>query len=120
MEREITPMCRMEGMGICPWGVIGQGSYKPAVELKGTTLRHGRAQSAAEKSMSIALEKVVRELGGGASLGSVAMAWTLRKAPYVFPVIGGRKPEQLLELIKVRLSACFVSVSLHSGNLSTS
>ena len=38
MERAITPMCRMEGMGICPWGVIGQGGYKPAAELQGTLL----------------------------------------------------------------------------------
>ena len=104
MEREIIPMCRMEGMGICPWGVVGQGRYKTEAELKaGAALRYGREQSAAEKSMSVALEKVAQELGDGASLGSVAMAWTLHKAPYVFPVIGGRKPEQLLELIKVRV-----------------
>ena len=24
LEREILPMCRAEGMGIVPWGVLGQ------------------------------------------------------------------------------------------------
>ena len=100
MEREIIPMCRMEGMGICPWGVIGQGRYKTEEEMKaGAALRYGRTQTDAEKSMSAALTKVAQEMGGDASLGSIAMAWTLHKAPYVFPVIGGRKPEQLLDLI---------------------
>lgn len=27
---------------------------------------------------------------------SVAIAYVLHKAPYVFPIVGGRKPEQLL------------------------
>lgn len=54
--------------------------------------------------MSAALAEVAAELGDGATLAAVAMAWALHKTPYVFPVIGGRRPEQLLELIKVRPS----------------
>src|SRR5688572_11958199 len=28
LEREIIPMCREEGMGIVPWGVLGGGAFK--------------------------------------------------------------------------------------------
>ena len=68
--------------------------------------RYGRAQLAEEKTVSAALEKVAAELGEGVSLCSVAIAWALHKAPYVFPIAGGRKPEQLTEVMKVCRSSC--------------
>ena len=97
-------MCRAEGMGIIPWGVLGSGKYKTEAEIAArgpAALRYGSAQSPAEKSMSAALARVAEEVGGGATLGGVAVAWAMQKTPYVFPVLGGRKPEQLLELIQV-------------------
>jgi aryl-alcohol dehydrogenase-like predicted oxidoreductase len=27
-EREIIPMCKMENMGLCPWGALGGGNFK--------------------------------------------------------------------------------------------
>lgn len=41
------------------------------------------------------------------STGSVAIAYVMQKTPYVFPVIGGRKVEQLksnLEALEIALS----------------
>ena len=98
-------MCRAEGMALCPWGVLASGKYKSEAEVnaRGTDLRYGTLQTEAEKSMSAALAKVAAEIGGDASLGAVAVAWSMQKVPYVFPVLGGRKPEQLIELIKVCL-----------------
>lgn len=57
-------------------------------------------QTEAEKKISAALEAVAGEVGNGATLVSVAVAWALAKAPYVFPVIGGRSPAQLDDVIK--------------------
>ena len=57
--------------------------------------------------MSAALAEVAAELGDGATLAAVAMAWALHKTPYVFPVIGGRKPEHLranLEALSIALT----------------
>ncbi|KAI0630788.1 norsolorinic acid reductase [Trametes polyzona] len=105
MEREIVPMCRAEGMGIIPWGVLGQGKYKTEAEMKArTAVRYGMPQTEEEKKISAALEKVANEVGNGATLASVAVAWALAKAPYIFPVIGGRKPAQLDDGLEISLS----------------
>ncbi|KAH9917926.1 norsolorinic acid reductase [Epithele typhae] len=102
MEREIIPMCRAEGMALAPWGVVGGGRFLTEAQLaaRGGAIRMGFPQTEKEKAISAALDKVARELGGGASLAGVAMAWALSKVPYVFPITGGRKPEQLQELIE--------------------
>ena len=44
--------------------------------------------------MSAALEKVTKEVGAK-HMTAVAIAYVMQKAPYVFPIIGGRKVEQL-------------------------
>ncbi|KAI0332729.1 norsolorinic acid reductase [Cubamyces sp. BRFM 1775] len=102
LEREIVPMCRAEGMGIVPWGVLGQGKYKSEAEMKARTapVRYGMPQTEDEKRVSAALEKVAGEVGDGASLASIAVAWALAKAPYVFPVVGGSNPKYLDDVIK--------------------
>ena len=51
--------------------------------------------------MSAALEKVANEVGNGATLGAIAVAWVMQKSPYIFPIVGGRSPQQLEDLIKV-------------------
>lgn len=60
-------------------------------------------QTEDEKKISAALEAVAGEVGNGATLTAVAVAWALAKAPYVFPVVGGRSPAQLDDVIKVSL-----------------
>ena len=47
-----------------------------------------------EKAMSAALEKVAKEVGAK-HVTAVAIAYLMQKTPYVFPIIGGRKVEQL-------------------------
>ncbi len=59
-------------------------------------------QTEDEKKVSQALEKVASEIGEGTTLSAVAVAWALTKSPYVFPIVGGRSPAQLKEVIKVR------------------
>ena len=52
-----------------------------------------------EKAVSAALEKVAGELGTQ-SITAVAIAYLLHKTPYVFPIVGGRKVEHLLQNIE--------------------
>lgn len=57
--------------------------------------------------MSAALEKVAKEVGAK-HITAVAIAYLMQKAPYVFPIIGGRKVEQLeanLESLAISLTA---------------
>uniref|UniRef100_A0A0W0FVU0 NADP-dependent oxidoreductase domain-containing protein n=1 Tax=Moniliophthora roreri TaxID=221103 RepID=A0A0W0FVU0_MONRR len=105
MEREIIPMCIEEGMAIAPWGAMGQGRFKTKAEIEerkktGELVRPYTAegQSSLEETTSAALEKIGHEVG--ASLTAVALAYCLMRCSYVFPVVGGRKVEQLLDNIK--------------------
>ena len=106
LEREIIPMARAFGMAITPWGVLGAGKFQTVEEVKerekaGETLRPfggGR-----EVEMSEALAKVAAE-HGTKSVVAIAIAYVRRKGALlgvhnVFPVVGGRKIEQLKDNI---------------------
>jgi aryl-alcohol dehydrogenase-like predicted oxidoreductase len=100
-EREIIPMARHFGMALAPWGVLGGGKIqtKKAIQerkARGESLRSafGEEQSEEQSKMSDALEKVAEEHGID-SIQSIAIAYVLQKAQYVFPIIGGRKVEHL-------------------------
>lgn len=102
LEREVIPMCRAHGMALAPWGTIGGGKFQTKKDLDlrakgGETLRQlsGSGQTEDEEKISAALETVGKELGTE-SVTAVALAYALQKHPYVFPIIGGRKVEQLL------------------------
>ncbi|KZP00152.1 norsolorinic acid reductase [Calocera viscosa TUFC12733] len=106
-EGDILPMCHAEGMAVVPWNVVGGGKFKTAAQVaqrkkeSGGLLRtFAQDQTEEEKQISAALEQVAKEVGGDASLANVAIAYCLQKQAYVFPIIGGRKPEYILENIK--------------------
>ncbi|KAF1979306.1 Aldo/keto reductase [Bimuria novae-zelandiae CBS 107.79] len=107
LEREIIPMCMSESMGLAPWGVLGGGGFKNAEvkEKEGVRSLQVGSKTRDEKLRSV-LEKVAEKKGSGAT--SVALAYVLHKAPYVFPIIGGRKVEYLgqnIEALKLKLDA---------------
>ena len=52
----------------------------------------GPGQNEQESKMSEALENVAKE-HGIESVTAIALAYVMAKAPYVFPVVGGRKVE---------------------------
>jgi diketogulonate reductase-like aldo/keto reductase len=58
----------------------------------------GESITPVEEKVSAALEKVAQEVGG--SITSVAIAYLLQRTPYVFPIVGGRKVEHLLDNLK--------------------
>ncbi|KZT58600.1 Aldo/keto reductase [Calocera cornea HHB12733] len=104
-EREILPMCHAEGMGIAPWGVIGQGKFRTkaqlAERLKQGGMRWGATElTKEEEALSAALEKVAEEVGQPGKLANVAIAYVMAKQAYVFPIIGGSKAKYLLENIE--------------------
>jgi len=108
-ERDILPMCRAEGMGLAPWNVIAGGRLRSDAEEKKReeSGEAGRSmggrdwkRTEVERKVSNALEQVSKELGGGYSVSAVAIAYVMHKAPYVFPLVGGRKVEHLEDNIK--------------------
>ncbi|TDZ34326.1 putative aryl-alcohol dehydrogenase AAD14 [Colletotrichum spinosum] len=101
LERDIIPMARQFGMALCPWDVLGGGKLqsKKQVEQRrkdGEMLRStfGPEQSDDERKASDVLEEIAAE-HGIESIQQIALAYVMRKARYVFPIVGGRKVEHL-------------------------
>ncbi|KAF8158485.1 Aldo/keto reductase [Crassisporium funariophilum] len=115
-EREIIPMARAEGMALAPFNVLAAGKLRTDAEeeRRAASGENGRTllgndwrRNEQEVKVSRALEKVAGEVGAK-SITSVAIAYVMQKAPFVFPVIGGRKIEHLL----ANLEALDISLSV--------
>ncbi|KAH7928441.1 Aldo/keto reductase [Leucogyrophana mollusca] len=114
-ERDIIPMARSEGLALAPWSVLAAGKLRTdeEEERRRQTGEKGRMisnpnweRNEDEKKMSAALESVAKEVGAK-HITSIAIAYLMHKTPYVFPIIGGRKVEQLeanLEALEVTLT----------------
>lgn len=105
MEQEIIPMCRDMGLGIAPWGSLGQGRLRTKEQVEqrekemGSKIRNGK-QSDDEIKMAETLKKLGEDCFGGASIVQMALAYCFSKAPHVFPIVGGTKISQLEDNIK--------------------
>ncbi len=107
-EREIIPMCRAEGMSLAPWGALGGGKFKTEAQRQNDD-KEGRSRavqaSEAEINVSKALEAIAERKN--TLVTSIALAYVMAKAPYVFPIVGGRKVEHLkgnIEALSIKLS----------------
>lgn len=65
LERDIVPMCRAEGMAICPWGAVGRGKLRTEAEIEERIrtrgpLRGGAPQTDLEKRVSAGLDEMVK------------------------------------------------------------
>lgn len=106
-EREILGMCAAEGMGIAPWGALGSGQLKSAKQREQGNAEGRKFGDATEKDIQVssALEEIAN--AKSTAITSVALAYVMHKAPYVFPVIGGRRIEHLkvnIEALELELS----------------
>ncbi|KAH9075006.1 NADP-dependent oxidoreductase domain-containing protein [Lactarius deliciosus] len=106
-ERDIIPMARSEGLALAPWGVLAGGKIRTNAEEarrkesgeKGRMIFSANWERTPEqKKVCDVLEEIGKEVGTE-SITSIAIAYHLQKLPYVFPIIGGRKVEQLNENI---------------------
>jgi len=106
-EREIIPMARSEGMALAPWNVLAGGKIRSDAEEerrratgeKGRTLMGPEwERTPEERKVCLALEEVAKQVGAK-SITSVAIAYVMQKTPYVFPIVGGRKVEHLMDNI---------------------
>ncbi|KAF7325388.1 Aryl-alcohol dehydrogenase [Mycena venus] len=100
IEREIMPMCRHEGMALTLWNVLASGHIRTDAEEelrrstgeKGRTILTSGSAPRTRKKCAPRLEVVAKEVGAK-YITAVAIANTLHKAPFVYPIIGGRKVE---------------------------
>ena len=78
-------MCMDEGMSLAPWGALGGGYFKPKEQVGkdgGRNLPHVKAKDA--EQVSEVLENIAKRKG--TLITSVALAYVMHKAPYVFPI----------------------------------
>ena len=109
-------MCRHEGLAVAAYGVLAAGHIRTDAEeaRRRETGEHGRTsfglqweRSEEERAVCRVLERIAGEVGVGENIGAVAIAYVMQKAPYVFPLVGGRKVEHLtgnIDALKVRLT----------------
>ena len=108
-EREIIPMCRDEGMGLCPYATLNQGRFQTEEGFrereKHNPGRNFIPTSEHDKKVSKALETIATKKG--VPLLHVALAYVMQKTTYVFPIVGGRRVEHIagsIEALSVALS----------------
>ncbi|KAI0692305.1 Aldo/keto reductase [Cerioporus squamosus] len=115
IEREILPMVRAEGLALAPYDVLAGGKVRTDEEEerrrqtgeKGRTVMGPWERTEDERRISKALEEVAKQVGAK-SIQAVAIAYVMQKAPYVFPIVGGRRPEHLranLEALDIALTS---------------
>uniref|UniRef100_A0A8H8CEH4 NADP-dependent oxidoreductase domain-containing protein n=1 Tax=Psilocybe cubensis TaxID=181762 RepID=A0A8H8CEH4_PSICU len=108
----VSPI-QLGGMSIGDqWVELGMGSMDKESSFKLLDAQNGsseriigewaekrRRRNEKEKLVCAALEKVAAEVGTQ-SVTAVAIAYLMQKTPYVFPIIGGRKVEHLIQNIE--------------------
>ena len=112
-ERDIIPMARNHGMALAPWNVLAGGRLRSDDEEerrrqtgeKGRMISNDRwERTEDERKMSLVLESIAKDIGNSigkeVSLTAVAIAYVMQKTTHVFPIVGGRKPEQLVANIE--------------------
>ncbi len=99
-------MCMDEGMSLAPWGALGSGYFKPKEQIGKDGGRNSTQMKAKHaEQVSEVLEKIAKSKG--TLITSVALAYVMHKAPYVFPICGGRKVDHLkgnIEALGLQLS----------------
>lgn len=95
-ERDIIPMCKDEGMGLLPYGTLGQGRFQTEANFKERE-KNNPGRKSKPSQLEIAVSKVLESLASAKNtqITSIAMAYVMHKAPYVFPLVGGRKVEHI-------------------------
>ncbi|ORY35569.1 putative aryl-alcohol dehydrogenase [Naematelia encephala] len=107
IERDIIPMCRSLGLSLAPYGVLGQGKFKTPQELEKRSLRGGAKPTEEQIKLSKALQEVAEEIGNGATLTGVALAWARQNMTYCFPILGGTNIDHL----KANIAALDIELS---------
>jgi len=100
-------MTQAEGMGLAPWGSLGGGMFKTHAQLEASKGEGRQMGGPSENQVKVAdvLARVAERKN--TALTSVALAYVMHKAPYVFPIVGGRKVEHLkgnIEALGLELS----------------
>lgn len=94
-------------MGLCPWGALGRGAFKSEEEFNAEDREGRKMGPQSEKHVRVALKLDELAKKKVTQITSIALAYIMHKAPYVFPIVGIRKVEHLqgnIEALSVELT----------------
>src|SRR5438270_5851631 len=101
-EREMTPLCRTEGIGLLPWSPLARGVLTG--NRKSGTLRCREDDytrklytQEADDRVEECVEQVAKSRG--VPPAQVALAWLLQKPGVTAPIIGASKPHHLKDAV---------------------
>ncbi|KZT03560.1 aryl-alcohol dehydrogenase [Laetiporus sulphureus 93-53] len=114
IESDILPMCRHEGIALTLFNILEGGHIRSDEEEerrrrtgeKGRVRNESWERSPDEKKMCDALEAIAKQVGAK-NITAIAIAYVMHKAPFMFPIVGGRKVEHLhanLEALEISLT----------------
>ena len=106
-EREMLPLCKDEGLGVLPWGPLGQGFLtRPQDELEATTRgdpeNHHNPTPAYGAGGGTEINERVAELAAeyGISMAQLSLAWLLHKEWVTAPIVGTTSVEHLEQAVE--------------------
>ena len=108
VEREIIPMCDNLKLGVTAWAALGAGVLTGKYLDKSFDNRRLSEQSEKINDRNHKIAQTVVDVAKeiDASPSQIALAWMRQKWPFVFPIIGSRKPDQIkdnLECLNVSI-----------------
>jgi len=107
IEREILPLCRLEGVGVIPWSPLGGGfltgkyrrESKPPEDARLTRLdMWNRLKNDSNYKVLEVVEQVAKERGR--SVAEIALAWVNQQPGISSVIIGARTMEQYDQNLK--------------------
>jgi aryl-alcohol dehydrogenase-like predicted oxidoreductase len=105
IEAEVLPTCRELGIGVSAYGVLSRGllsghwsQERQARDFRGILPRF----QGENLRRNLALVEALRALADRkkATVAQLAMAWVLSRGTDIVPLIGARRPEQLVEALR--------------------
>jgi len=107
-ERELLPCAQALGLAVTAWSPLGGGvlSGKYSADPEARKSQNGRLSTTnwgrmfmTERNLGIAAEVRAVAVRHGLAATQVALAWLLRRAGNVIPIVGARTHLQLVELL---------------------
>lgn len=114
VERDLLPMARHFGLSVLAWAPLGAGvltgKYSRPGAQDDSLRKAGNEQRGRTSEQKLAIAKVVDQIADelGKTSTQVAVAWVMAQGYGVIPIVGARKPEQIIDSLgsaDIRLSA---------------
>jgi aryl-alcohol dehydrogenase-like predicted oxidoreductase len=122
VERELIPMAQALGLSVLAWSPLGAGVLTGKYNAADSTATDGRLKPDSRRLAPRNLELAQAVQAAAAQLGcspaQVALSWLMGREGKVIPILGARKPEQLLDNLAAAQLTLPEAIRAHLDRLS--